>query len=187
MARTELEPKRRSGLGWIWWLLILAILALVIWWLWQGAAGDDLETVEDPAVEGAMIEGGLEPTEPEPLAGNEQMSFVPVGEVIGAPDGWLGRTIDGDVNVVEVPTDRGFWIEQDGQRLFALIIDQPAEVPKDINSGQTLRITGGEFRDPSALGTLEGEPLDEQTRQIAEQQRIFLVVDESEIEIVEEA
>lgn len=41
----------------------------------------------------------------------------------------------------EVPSDHGFWIENQGQRLFAAISDEPRESRKDINPGQKLAIT----------------------------------------------
>lgn len=33
MAEIRLEPKRR--MGWPWLVLLLIIVALVLWWLWQ--------------------------------------------------------------------------------------------------------------------------------------------------------
>ena len=48
-------------------------------------------------------------------------------------------------------TDRGFWVENDGARMFALIIDEPREVEIDINPDRNCAFRrmireGGEVR-----------------------------------------
>ena len=112
--------------------------------------------------------------------------MVTIGDILGNPDRYVGETFpQAEVNVTEVPTDRGFWIEDEGRRLFAIIIDQPQEEPKDINPGQTLRIEEGVLRDRTFLPAIPGVPLDQDTENIAEQQPIFLTVDEQYINILE--
>jgi hypothetical protein len=104
------------------------------------------------------------------------------------PSRFIGRTLpDGEVDVASVPTDRGFWIERNGERLFALIIDVPQEEPKDINPGARLSLSDGTLRGPQDLSELRGRPLDADTEQIALAQEAFLVIDERYIEIVRPA
>lgn len=175
MADIDLE--RKTGPK-VWpWIAALVVLALVIWGVTEA-----VDTNGDVAeVEPVEEVGPVSPAGPEPAAG-----AMVLGDILANPGAYVGETFPGtEVQVAEVPTDRGFWIEQDGQRLFALIIDVPEEEPKDINPGQTLRIEGGTLRDATHLGELEGRPLDADTRRIAEQQEIFLVVDERRIEILE--
>lgn len=176
MADIDVERKGPS----IWpWIIGLIILALLIWLLAEWL-GDDDEVVETPVP--AAVEPITPATTPEPVA---QAPGISIADILGNPAGWLGRDFTDEVRVVEVPTDRGFWIEDQGARLFAIIIDQPAEEPKDINPGQELRITEGVLRDRTFLPELPGEPLDPQTEQIAQNQPIFLVVDERNINILE--
>ena len=88
--------------------------------------------------------------------------------------------------MVEVPTDRGFWVEENGQRMFAIIIDNPAEQPKDINPGQTITITEAVLRDRSFVPQIPGAPLDQDTQNILNTQaEYFLTVDEENIIITE--
>ncbi len=62
-----------------------------------------------------------------------------------------------------VPTDRGFWIEADGARLFAVLIDRLREVPVDINVGQELRVAKGMLRDATFIADIPGEELEADT------------------------
>lgn len=186
MARIDLE-KKKTGMGWLWALLLLVALALLLWWLW-GAWSDD---EPDYAVD-ETLEEPYEPVAPadEPDVGEGAMAAaagLPVAQIVADPESWFDRSVNGEVEVVEVPTDRGFWIEQDGARLFALIVDRPAEVPLDIQTGQALRLSDATIhRADAALaeGGIPGTPLDEDTRRIAEGEEAILVVDESDIEIL---
>ncbi|MDP8913673.1 MAG: hypothetical protein M3N39_08885 [Pseudomonadota bacterium] len=113
---------------------------------------------------------------------------VSIPTILQNPSAFVGRNdFAGEVEVPEVPTDRGFWVQQNGARMFALIIDVPREVPLDINSGQRLRVSKGMLRDSSSIGSIPGEPLDADTKKILADQSIFLVVDEDNIEILSRA
>lgn len=35
MAEIHVEQKKRGSMGWVWMLVLLIVLALVGWWLWQ--------------------------------------------------------------------------------------------------------------------------------------------------------
>ena len=73
--------------------------------------------------------------------------------------------------------------------MFALIIDQPVERPKDINPGATLRIEGGTIRNASEISAegIEGDALDQDTMDAIADQQAVLLVDEASITIEEEA
>lgn len=111
----------------------------------------------------------------------EPVRFTVV-EIVAEPTRFAGQIFSSPVRVVEVPTDRGFWIEDQGERLFAVIIDQPQEQPMDIQPNTTVRITDATVRNPSDLGNLPGQPLDERTRSIAQNEQVFLTVDEQNIQ-----
>lgn len=116
-------------------------------------------------------------------ADNAASADLVIVEVLRAPTDWVGRTVSGKARVVEVPTDRGFWVESGGQRIFAILIDQPQEDPIDINVGQTLQITTATVHDASTLDQIPGEPMEEETKTLARSQPVYLVVDEDDVTI----
>ncbi len=185
MADIDLERRRRGGAGWVWWVVGLLIIGLIVWWAWPNNDVGDVAEVTAPvgaaapaAETGAM--GAPATTEP----ANVVSPNVQFGDITANPQEYMGRSLPTvEASVPEVPTDRGFWLEENGNRLFAIVIDQPNEQPVDINPGQRLRITGGTLRGPDYLGQVPGVPLDQDTRNIAQQQPIFLVVNESDIHI----
>lgn len=176
MARIPVEKK--GGASWIWWLLGLLVLIGLVWLLVEAFDDDEAELTEEPGVEAVTPD-----TTPGAATGTPA---VAIGDILNNPAAYVGQTFpDQEVNVVEVPTDRGFWIEDQGQRLFAIIIDEPQEEPLDINPGQTLQIQGGTLRDSTYLPEMPGAPLDQETQNIVQEQPIFLVVDERNIDILE--
>ena len=156
-------------------MLGLLLLALIIWLIWAWVGDDEVEPVATEPI--------TEETTPEPVA---EAPAVTIGDVLSNPDDYVGETWPrAEVNVASVPTDRGFWIVDQGDSLFSVIIDVPEEQPKDINPGATLRIDEGTLRDRTYLPEMPGAPLDQTTENIAEQQDAFLVVDERYINVLE--
>jgi hypothetical protein len=174
----DIDVERKGGMGWLWWILGLLLLALVIWWI--AAAGDDEAEVAE-VVEPAPV---VTPTTtPEPIA----QGPLCVAQVLAAPTTYVGQSLgECEMRVVEVVSDRGFWIEENGQRVFVVVNEasaattgvadvqgRQAERP-DINAGQTVRI--GEAMVLDNVANLAG-PLDQQTQNIAQNQPWFLAVD----------
>jgi hypothetical protein len=174
MADIDVERKG-GGMSWLWWLIGLIVLALILWAIF---AGDDEPEVAEVVPPAPVV---TPTTTPEPVA---QLPGISIADILGDPAAFIGEDFTDEVVVESVPTDRSFWIEDQGQRLFAIIIDDPAEEPKDINPGQELRITEGVLRDRTFLPEIPGVPLDQDTENIAEQQPIFLTVDERNINIL---
>lgn len=186
MAEIPIERKRGTPV-WL-WLLALLLVAGLIWWF-VAAAGDEEEQYATPVVGVEPVDEPVfdtEPVEPVTTAGEMNgMEGVTLTQIVDNPDEYVNETFpETEVSVGEVATDRGFWIEDQGERLFALLQDQPQEQPVDINPGQRLRIENGTLRDPSYLPELEGDPLDQDTQRIAQAQDIFLVVDERFVDIL---
>ncbi len=173
MADINVERKSTN----IWpWILGLLVLALLIWVLVEAFDTDEPEVAAVPVTE---VQPTVPPVAPEPIA---QGAGVPVSQIIESPATWTGRTVTGEVRVVEVPTDRGFWIEDQGERLFVVLRDAPREQPIDINPGQTLRLREAMVYDNVA--NVPGQ-LDPDTRNIAQGQAAFLGVDEANVEILQ--
>ena len=173
----EIPIEKKSSKAWIWILLAAVLLALLLWWL-LADNNDDAAMTEPVAVEQTA-----EVATTAPEAGT-----MTIASILANPSAFYGREgFTGEVDVGGPLTDRGFWIENDGQRMLAIIIDQPREVPMDINAGQKLRISGGTVRNPADVENLPGVPLDQDTINAMQGQEAVLVVDESNIEIVEGA
>ena len=172
----DIPVEKKSGGGWWKWILGLLLAALVVWLLIALFDADEPDIAEDPAIEEPVAT-------PEPRG---EASGVTLGSILGAPNEYVDEPFpEVEVTVSSVPTDRGFWIVEEMDSLFAVIIDQPEEQPKDINPGQRLQVTDGTLRDATFLPDIPGAPLDETTRNIAEEQELFLVVDEGNIEVLE--
>lgn len=177
----EIPIEKKSGKGWLWLLLILLAVIALAWWLLDND-GDAVEYTDEETVAAAGTEPAGRDTGalPGPVATG---GAVTIAAILGNPTGFIGEEFRGEVTVPDVPTDRGFWVEDQGQRLFAVIVDQPSEVPLDINPGEQLRITEGVLHNQASLGDLIGD-IDPDTRAIIEDQEVFLVVDEDDIEIL---
>ncbi|MEE4155304.1 MAG: hypothetical protein V2I27_14190 [Erythrobacter sp.] len=181
MAQIPVEKK--SNKSWLWLLLLLLAIALIVWWL--VAEMGEPEGIDDQ--DGVYAEQTLDA---DAMSGAEMAGTMTVASILASPTDYYGMTgFTGEVDVGGPLTDRGFWIEQDGERMFALIIDQPREVPVDVNDGARLRLSGGTIRNPQdvAAGQIEGVPLDQDTLDVIAEQEAILVVNEANIEIIEAA
>ena len=177
----EIRVQQKSA-GSVWaWILGLIVLMLVIWAALELFTDDEVAPIVAPA----------DPMSTSPAAGTGSASL---GDVVADPAPYIGRAWAPpvEVTVSDVVSDRGFWITHEGNRLFVVLNDagagvadapgQPAQRPR-IVEGSVLRIEEGSLRDPANLSTVSG-PLDERTRAVAESQRIFLLTNASEIEVV---
>ena len=182
---TPTDRPEKNKASWLWLLLAVIAIGLLIWWIFADSRDVDSNIVEPvESEEIAEILPEEEAAMDEPMAGVMTAEGAALSEILASPDEYVGMDdFSGSVDVPEVPTDRGFWMAQDGARMFALIIDNPQEEPKDINPGQSLSITDGMIRDAGYVGSLPGDSLDQDTRAIIDDQKVVLVVDERNIEI----
>lgn len=146
----------------------------------ESAVEDPNETspISDPAPAALVIA----PMPPPPT--DADTTDVPIDVIVVTPAPYLGQAVVGTAKVTEVPFDRGFWMEKNGQRMFGVIAQSPGmEEAVNIEAGQTLRLAGvvydsalasriaGEM-DPKAMETIAGQPA-------------FLLVDAKNISVVE--
>lgn len=178
----DAPPKRSSTGRFIGIVVALIVAALLVWWLLDDDAADDPALETDLEIAGDIPADGGEPT-----GLPDQDTEITIETLLSDPGQFVGSdSFSANMDVPEVPTDRGFWAEQDpaasDARIFVLIGDRPREEPMDINPGDRLRLTDAMVRDADALDDLPGRPIDDETRAILEQQEIFLIVDEDNIE-----
>lgn len=108
-----------------------------------------------------------------------------LGSIKADADSWEGRSIRGEVSVTSTPTDRGFWVEgPSGDKMFALIVDEPYDAYKDIDPGQTLELERAMVYTPDSIATVPGAELSAKSKVIARSQSAFLVVDEEDLRIL---
>lgn len=167
----EIPVEKKSSSAWLWILLLALLGGLLAWWLLSDD-GDEI-ALEDDIVTTELVEEDALTT-----------GDLTLATIAAAPLAHVGLNYSGEVNVAEVPTDRGFWIEHEGARMFAILIDGPQEVPLDINPGQDLQISTATVRAADDLEGLPGEPIDDDTRAILAEQEVFILVDEDDIDIV---
>lgn len=197
MAEIKIERKKSI---WPWILAALVVLAL----LWAVFAmtgdGDEIATTAgasaatgtdvvdrptggsidapaDPSVGGMGAQAGAD-------ASATVAAMLPIAQLVGSPDQFRGQTVAGQARVVDVPTDRGFWIEGDGQRIFAVIAKSPnMEQAIDVNTGQLVQLSAM-VHGADQLAQIGGD-IDPDTRNVLTGQQVFLVANAQDIRILE--
>ena len=148
MAEIKIEEKK--GSNWIWWLLGLAVLAALLWWLLAGR--DDGE----PVVAGDTA-AVVAPSADGPTVGAAATGAITDLAMLGtaATADMAGRQVMlTGVPVQEVVSDKGFWLGSESERVFVVRGDEssPATPPDGaVNAGQTVSIFGVVQSMPSDL------------------------------------
>lgn len=182
MADIDIERKS-GGMSWLWWLLGLLLLALLAWWLLSG--DDEREVaVVDPVAAPAVVDPA--PVAPAPVAATPT-----IADVLANPATYAGQPFStGQVRVAEVISDRGFWIENNGQRMFVIKNESPVPGVADtqgaadtrdgrtVNAGDMVQING------TVMNSADGvqPPLDDQARQVIQAQPAFLQANVADIQ-----
>lgn len=190
MADINIERKRKSPLPWIIGLLAVALLALLL----MRTCGDDDDAdnvlVTDTT---SVTTQTAAPIDTTPMAAPMDSAGMAAGAgAAGAGTGWIAGilagtaaaagTASGDGIVPETPSDRGFWIEENGQRVFA-ILQEPMEQVKDIDPGQRVRISNARVLRGSESAQIPQE-VDAEAKRTAQGQQYFLLVPASGVQIV---
>lgn len=176
----EIPVEKKSSLAWLWILLALLLAALLLWWLL-----DDDDDVAEPVAVDTVATAPAVVTTDQAVAEDPNRS---IAAIKANPSAFVGQSFSRDaVEVASVPTDRGFWIRENGEQIFAMFT-QEGESPIDVTDGQTVRISEATLRDTAFLqqGQIP-ETLDQETRNVVEAQPIFLTLEPGDVEVVERA
>ncbi len=117
-------------------------------------------------------------------AENAPGTEVDVARAVVTPIDYVGVAVKGTGTVTEVVSDRGFWLEVDGKRLFAVVReDVPRPEMIEIRPGQTLQFTGL-MLSPGAKDDLAGS-LEQKTKNIIGGQPAFVAMHWRDIQIIQ--
>jgi hypothetical protein len=115
--RVELERKEQQSNWWIW--LVVGIVALaLIWWLLAAQRGP--QTGQEEEVAGPL----------------------PVAQILGSPQQFHGQEVHGVATVSEVVSPDAFWLEQGGERIFAVWDRGMLGGGNDVVQGQQISLAG---------------------------------------------
>ncbi|MET1756605.1 hypothetical protein ABVV53_14270 [Novosphingobium sp. RD2P27] len=153
MAEIPIE-KRKGGVPWWVWLLILAAIVALLIWLFAGREEPVVENAEldndriatAGAVDPGMGENTIAPTEEVATGG----PITDLSMLLGSQaDAVIGREVRlTNVPAGPVPADAGFWIMGDnGQREYVILHEvrtpnTPIEGKIDVDEGDRLDIVG---------------------------------------------
>jgi hypothetical protein len=188
MADINIERKKRSPLPLIIGLLALALLAFL---LMRTCGDDDPDPAVAPVTDTTTAPAATDTTVA-PATMTDTTTMGAAGAAAGAAGGgWIstvlagtnaGQAAGGDGLVTETPSDRGFWIEENGQRVFA-ILAEPLEQSKDVDPQQRVRISNARVMRGSESSQIP-QDVDTEARQTASGQSYFLLVPASGVTIV---
>lgn len=180
MANIDVQRRETS----IWpWLLGLIVLGLLIWGAMELFGGGTEETTYTESAP-AVVESEPSVITPEtttPMATTPTTGLT-IAQILQNPTAHIGHTFSGAVQVTEVPTDRGFWVTDQGQRIFVIINGPAPDQPKNIQANQMVQLNNAQIYGTEQLATLPGT-LDADTRQLAQQQQAVLFVEEQNLTI----
>lgn len=146
----ELDIQRKSGSNWLVWLLVLAVVALLAWWL-IGLMGDD---------EAVVADGVVDPVATAPVAGAADLNTGPILDIAMLNGGMAAEMVGRQVALTSVPvlnvvSDRGFWIgDSEANNVFAIRTNESSPVtPPDgaVNQGQMVNVWGTVQQMPADL------------------------------------
>lgn len=185
MANPELKPKESRGLGWLWGLLALLVVALLVWWFVDGPVEEGEPPVEAQIEQRTEDSPVTEVDDPEQTGDAATAAAITAAEILENPGIWQGIRFVGDVRVTEVASQRSFWVqdpraERDAARELLVVLDPDAGEVPGVTAGSLLHIADAVVRDPGYAGSLS-DALDEETRRLVEQQAVFLTAHPTDV------
>jgi hypothetical protein len=165
----EIEIRKKTSVPWWLWLIVFLLIAMLIWWI-VAAMNNDVATQGPVYSEPASRTATTNET--------DTAEIMPISNIIGNVGSYIGRQVQGTAMVSSVVSDRGFWVEQNGQSLFAVIdesVGGRSEV-MDINKGQRLWLQGNIYNTAEASKLPGVQNLEKETRDIINSQPAFLYV-----------
>ncbi|MDQ3287577.1 MAG: hypothetical protein M3Q42_04825 [Pseudomonadota bacterium] len=198
-----LNSARSRGRTWQ-WIIGFIVVVLLVWGVAR-LLRDEGEPLSGRAVgipvvapEPVVPVDPLEAGDLVPAVDTRRGEAIPVSAIIATPKAFHGRPVAGVATVAEasarIPANRGFWIEEAGQRIFVVVVqkadvsprrDQPrsssdnAGVAPEMTPGQRVELSGRVY--PGAMAPQVAPGLDADTRGMLSAQPAFLLVEPGEV------
>jgi hypothetical protein len=188
MADIDIERKKKSPLPVVLGLLALALLAFL---LMRGCGDDEPDPAVTPVDTTTAYTDTTTTVNAAPMTDTTAMGAAGAGAAGAAgAAGWIGtvlagtnagQTTGGSGIVPETPSDRGFWIEENGQRVFA-VLAEPTEQMRDVDPGQRVTLSNARVLRGSEASQIP-QDVDAEARATAQGQPYFLLVPSSGVQI----
>lgn len=162
MPDIDIERRQSSGFPMWAWIIGALVLILVIWGIVE-AVTPEREAVA-PVAPAERVAGERQAT--------EGMQDLPIANMVANPTNYFGQDVAGVAMVAEVVSDRGFWIENNGERAFVVLSEGMPETGVTIDAGNRVLIHGNFLQSVNDLPN--AQTLEPQARQIIEGQQGFI-------------
>ncbi|MBX7535214.1 hypothetical protein K3175_06035 [Qipengyuania sp. GH1] len=144
----EIPVEKKSSLSWLWWLLLLAGVIALIWWLIEGTNGDDELVADETVIEEPYVDDTAV-TDPAGDTGvdGEVTALTGLAGLASLGD-MIGRDVRlSDVAVNEVVGDEGFTVGEGDNETLVMFDEYPTpntpmEGQVDVNPGSRVTIEG---------------------------------------------
>ncbi|MCA0978631.1 hypothetical protein LCM19_09665 [Qipengyuania flava] len=141
----EIPVEKKSSLSWLWWLLLLAGVIALVWWLVESTNGDDELVADETVVEEPYVDETAATTDTA-MAG--EMATVSGLAGLASLGDMIGQDVRlTDVAVNEVVGDEAFTVGE-GENETLVMFDEyatpdtPMEGQVDVNPGSRVTIEG---------------------------------------------
>ncbi len=177
------------------WTIGLLVSLLLLWALWEFIGNFAVSVVEktvQPAVTPAplvdlAIRSDSEVT-PTPIPPTEADNTpIAVSAILMGPSDYVARRVAGTARVTEIVRDEGFWIEESGRRMFAVLASDPENAQRALtfSAGEQVRLSGV-VHDASMVNRIGGG-LPAQTQDLISREPAVLLVAPRNVRVVSEA
>jgi len=185
----HIDIQKKSGSGWVWWIVGLIILALLAWWL-IGAMNGDRTSASDGVVATTVVVPLAVSEVPARPANSSAVTTGPITDLAtlttaSSASVLAGRTVVlTGAPVASVVSDKGFWAGDSsaaGQRVFVVRGNQDASYTAPdgaVNPGTRVNVYGVVQAMPSDLTQQSTEwNLKSTDRQVLATQPIYIHAD----------
>lgn len=183
---TSLHRRSPRGVIWIAGVAALLVAALAVWWF--AGAGQRLAAQDPGRGESSVagVQGGAAAAPPAEHAATQPdadaAATLPVAKIVRDPQGWAQQEVSGTARVAAIETERSFWIEAQGERIFAVLEQKIGQGPRALKPGQQVRLRGAAVFEPGGFAILPGDALDVETKEVLADQDVFLLVPEQRLD-----
>jgi hypothetical protein len=186
MPELDIQPRQSGDSVWAWFVAIL-IPVLLVWWIIAVATPRRTQTPPTLPVGGTRLEAptgtATATTAGEPTvlhAGGAPMATpshepLPIVAIKRDPAQYHGKRVSGNATVTGVASDRGFCVEQNGERIF-VIDGKTTTAAGKLQAGERVWLEGYVYETAASGRMPQVEPMDKATAKMLADQKVFMHV-----------